>query len=435
MFRPTSRALAYFTISVPLAAVIINAGPNLWPWALAYPVLISLIALWDMSRALPANKLTFELKAPPTLFVGVEEKALLTISAHWPGRAQLEIRLETDGPAKFFGSSQVELADNKAVSPIPILGYQRGLIDLKALWLRWPGPLGLVQIRVKRPLSQQIAVSQNTHRLHQDTVKILSRQALIGQKPLPFRGEGAEFESLTEFVPGMDPRRVDWKRSGRHRKLLAREYHQERNHLIVFGFDTGRLMLEPVAGVTKLDHFVAAALRLGWVSLKNGDLVGGCGYDLVFRSFLKPGRGPKFFNRLRAFTANLSYRHEETNHTLALAELMSRLPHRSLVVLFTEFIDDISAELLLESLAPLTRRHMVIFVTVGDPILTTLSRQKPHDLQTMASAVLADNFAKNRELVLNRVRRLGVHCLDTPAHQITAALLSRYLLIKQRGLL
>ncbi|MDR1395621.1 MAG: DUF58 domain-containing protein, partial [Deltaproteobacteria bacterium] len=98
-------------------------------------------------------------------------------------------------------------------------------------------------------------------------------------------------------------------------------------------------------------------------------------------------------------------------------------------------IDEISAELLIESLHLLTRRHMVIFVTAADPLLAALEAKRPQSCLDLASAVLAGRFATTREIVLERITRLGVHCLEAPSGQITAALLNRYLLIKQRGLL
>ena len=36
-----------------------------------------------------------------------------------------------------------------------------------------------------------------------------------------FVGDGSEFESLREYVPGLDHRAIDWKASARHRKLLV----------------------------------------------------------------------------------------------------------------------------------------------------------------------------------------------------------------------
>jgi len=37
--------------------------------------------------------------------------------------------------------------------------------------------------------------------------------------------------------------------------------------------------------------------------------------------------------------------------------------------------------------------------------------------------------------VLEKLERLGVHCIDVPATELSTALLNRYLMIKQRGLL
>jgi uncharacterized protein (DUF58 family) len=176
-------------------------------------------------------------------------------------------------------------------------------------------------------------------------------------------------------------------------------------------------------------------LLLGWISLRYGDLVGGCSFDARLRAFIKPGRGMPYFTQIQRFTASLAYRTEETNFTLGMAELYSRLQRRALVVLFTEFVDAISAELMLESLQLMLRRHLVIFVTMRDPLLAALQAARPDSFACAAKAVLADDFLHERAIALERVARLGVHCLDVPATGLSAALVNRYLLIKQRGLL
>jgi len=51
----------------------------------------------------------------------------------------------------------------------------------------------------------------------------------------------------------------------------------------------------------------------------------------------------------------------------------------------------------------------------------------PHDV--------ADGFIRERAVVFERLRRLGVHCLDVPAERIGMELINRYLLIKQRELI
>jgi len=49
--------------------------------------------------------------------------------------------------------------------------------------------------------------------------------------------------------------------------------------------------------------------------------------------------------------------------------------------------------------------------------------------------VVADNFLRDRAVVFERLRRLGVHCLDVAPERIGMDLLNRYLLIKQRELI
>jgi uncharacterized protein (DUF58 family) len=293
----------------------------------------------------------------------------------------------------------------------------------------------LVEATQRRPVESVIDVVPDVKGIHEAALQFFTRDAVYGVKTQKPKGEGTEFENLAEYATGMDSRMIDWKHSARHRRLLCKEFRQERNHQIVLGFDTGRLMLESVDEMPKLDHAIKAGLLLSWISLHSGDLVGGCGFDSRFRGFIKPGRGMPYFTRMQNFTAGLAYRTEETNFTLGLMELNAKLQRRALVVLFTEFVDLISAELLIESLQILVKRHFVVFVTLRDPMLARLQSAPPHDFHRVAEAVIAEDFLRERSIVLDRVARLGIHCLDVPVKAVSSALINRYLMIKQRGLL
>ncbi len=49
--------------------------------------------------------------------------------------------------------------------------------------------------------------------------------------------------------------------------------------------------------------------------------------------------------------------------------------------------------------------------------------------------MIAHDFLRERSIVFERLERLGVHCLDVPSRGLSVALINRYLLIKQRGLI
>ncbi len=433
--RPTRRAVLLFSLSVPLAMVIVSAWPGHWYFALYLPAAVLAFMATDMIATPSGRRLHVEPSVPAMLYLGRPGAVSAALEMDRGGRREIQALLELTGETKPPGIVSGTMADGRLDLRLPVVPLRRGRVTVQALWLRWNGPLGLTTMRQRRPVGAGIDVVPDVKGIHDAALLFFSREAVFGVKTQRLKGEGTEFENLCDYAQGMDNRLIDWKRSARHRKLLCKEFRQERNHQIVVGFDTGRLMLEPVDGMPKLDHAIKVGLLLSWISLYSGDFIGGCGFDARFRNFLKPGRGMPYFAQFQLFTSGLAYRAEETNFTLGLAELGSRLGRRSLVVLFTEFVDTISAELLIESLQLMARRHVVIFVTMRDPLLTGLQEARPERFPDVAKAVIAADLLRERQIVLERVARLGVHCLDLPAKLISTAVLNRYLMIKQRGLL
>lgn len=443
--RPTPKAVSWFAWSVPAALILVIGFREIWYFSLYWPAACLALILADMGMGLPGRALRASLSLPARLYVGQTGLARLELSApghvrEVPLQALLEYGAGNDvlDMPDILEEARPEvglLSNGELELELPLRPRRRGRAAVRALWLRWRGPLRMIEFRRRDELDYKVDIVPDVRGIHETALQFFARDAVYGMKTQRMRGEGTEFDTLCEYMPGMDNRFIDWKRSARHRKLLCKEFRQERNHQIVLGFDTGHLMLEPLEGLPKLDHAIKAGLLLSWVSLYSGDLVGGCGFDLRFRSFLKPGRGMPYFKQFQRFTAGLDYHAEETNFTLGLAELNARLQRRALIVLFTEFVDSISAELLLESLQIMTRRHLVVFVTMRDPMLPGLREAPPGDFPSLAEAVLADDFLRERSVVLERVARLGVHCIDAPARAVSAELLNRYLMIKQRGLL
>lgn len=425
-----------FALSIPLALAIVTAYPGRWYVSLYYPCVIFVLMLVDMGAMLPRRQLDVGVSAPARLYIGERGAASVRLrSPAWSGSVSVSAVASLEGEAEEPSPVSGILGDGSLDIELPVIPRRRGVVALPRVWLRWTGPLGMMEQRLSHACGLRLDVVPNIRGIHEEALNFFSNDSMIGLKSQRLRGEGAEFDNLCEFASGMDNRFIDWKRSARHRKLLAKEFRQERNHQIVLGFDTGHLMLEPIDGVPRLDHAIRAGLMLGWTSLHGGDLVGGCGFDARFRGFIQPGRGMPYFTQVQRFAAGLAYHAEETNFTLGLTELNARLKRRGLVVLFSEFVDVISAELLMESLQLLARRHLVIFVTMKDPMLRDMAERAPDTFHHAAESVLVADFLQERAVVLERVARMGVHCLDVSAGGVAGALLKRYVMIKQRGLL
>jgi len=437
MIQPTLRAVTVFAAGIPLALFLVIYDPAAWPWAFDYGALVLVAVATDAALAFRPRLLGVATGMPDSLQVGERGAVTVTI-APTPHRrtTRFELVREQHPDADPGETAVIELAPGQAgQARFPVPARERGKIRIEALWVRWRGPLGLVQWVRRIEVARSIDVVPNVRGVRSSVLQFFSREALFGSKVQDQKGEGTEFEALRDYVAGLDSRFIDWKHSARHRKLVTKEFRTERNHQIVLAFDTGYLMVEPVDGLPRLDHAINAGLLLAWISLQGGDLVGLLAFDQMLRHYQQPRRGVSNFTRLQRATAGLAYQHTETNFTLGLAELSARLKRRALVILFTDFIDTVTAELLIEATQRLVRRHAVIFVTLRDAVLHGIADAAPASFPGVAQAVIAHDFLRDRATVFERLQRLGVHCLDVPSRTMPIGLINRYLLIKQRGLL
>jgi uncharacterized protein (DUF58 family) len=437
MIQPTLRAFTIFTVGVPLALFLVIYQPDLWPWSFDYGAFVLVAIGTDLWLAFPRRLLHVTVEAPASLQVGERGAVTVTIApaAHRrPTRFELAREQRPDPDPEERVVTEL-MPGEPAQAHFPLFAQRRGHIHVDGVWARWRGPLGLVQLSQRIEIGRAIDVVPNVRGVRSSVLQFLSREALHGSKVQEQRGEGTEFESLRDYVTGMDSRFIDWKHSARHLKLVSKEFRTERNHQIILAFDTGYLMVEPVDGLPRLDHAINAGLLLAWISLQGGDFVGLLAFDEMMRQYQQPRRGVSTFPRLQRATAGLDYRHTETNFTLGLAELSTRLRRRALVILFTDFVDTVTAELMIEATQRLARRHVVIFVTLRDAVLHGIADASPMSFGHVAQSVIAHDFLRDRMTVFERLGRLGVHCLDVPSRSLPIGLINRYLMIKQRGLL
>jgi uncharacterized protein (DUF58 family) len=184
-----------------------------------------------------------------------------------------------------------------------------------------------------------------------------------------------------------------------------------------------------------VDRAINAALLLAFVSLKLGDRVRLFAFDARPRIASGATAGAQAFPLLQRLAASIDYTTEETNFTLGLTALSGRLDRRALIVVFTDFADATSAELMVENVARLMRTHLVLFVVFRDEELESLREQAPATPQDVSRAVVAERLLKQREAVTAKLRRLGAQIVDAPADGLPLAVLNGYLDVKRRELI
>ncbi|WP_422345658.1 DUF58 domain-containing protein [Parasphingorhabdus sp.] len=437
MIYPTARAVILIAIGAPIAAILAALMPNLWAAGIAWAGMIVLLLVIDGLIAAKAG--TVRLAAPKTTEIGAPlelavraEFAGLMAPRSVSGNLGLDDRLSENGRMEFT-LNRSEERDGNYSGTATTTPNRRGTGEIGRLWLRWKGPLGLAWRQTAKQSDETIAVMPNISAVRSPTVQMFLRDSVFGLLARKFRGEGSEFEALAEYQPGMDRRSIDWKGSARHSKLLAKEYDTERNNQIVFAMDCGSAMCEPIDGLPRIDRAVSAALLTAYITLKSGDktsLFSFAAKPELSTPFLSGGRN---FFRLQQDAATIDYRHQESNYTLALSALSNRLQRRSLIIIFTDFTDPTSADLMLEAAARLIDKHLVLFVVLEDEELSQFIEKKPETAEDVTRSVTAQSLLNQKKLVVTRLQHMGIDVIEGAHRDIGTRLINSYLKIKRRG--
>ena len=127
----------------------------------------------------------------------------------------------------------------------------------------------------------------------------------------------------------------------------------------------------------------------------------------------------------------------ETDFEAAYGYLSQRLRKRSLVVLFTEVIDDVSAKSVVRTVRGLGPRHLALCVLFRDEALDAMvephaATAKPADLYQRAAAAEAVLW---RDRLVRQLEEAGALVLNVSPRKLTPALINRYLRVKAQRLL
>ena len=484
MIRPTLRALIAGLVAFGACAalVLLVAGLN---WAALLPFAgLALLILLDGTQLPRATEVSLVLNAASYLETGMEIDAALTLTGRKPLPKHMALELRTQGEALAVdvgarnetqrpktlrerrGLPPLERPPNhgldsqgalgkldkldklntpdapdapksatSAAWPLALWGASRGAGVVREARLTCRTALGLAQRRLTIAIDQEIRVGVSTRGAKTAALMLQKRGSMFGTRAQLAKGQGSEFDAMREYQQGMDPRLIDWKQTAKRGSLIAKEMRLEQNHQVYLVFDTGYLMSTQIDGISKLDHAINAALAIGWVASQQGDQVGCYSYDARPRAFAPAKRGKSGYAALKHELSAMTAAAVETNPTYGITRLRQRLNRRALVLVFTDFVDATTSELMVEHLSLMAKDHLVAFISLQNPEVPAAIWRTPEDVMDMSTAIMAGEIHRSRQLVLARLKAAGLFCLDVEPAKMTTDLLNTYISIRERQLL
>jgi uncharacterized protein (DUF58 family) len=259
------------------------------------------------------------------------------------------------------------------------------------------------------------------------------RLSQLGIRRRRRRGEGLEFHQLREYRQGDSLRQIDWKATSRQRKLVSREYQDERDQQVFFLIDCGRRMAAHDADLSHFDMCLNAVLLLAYVALHQGDAVGAMTFSGEPRH-LPARKGMPTLNLLLNFLFDLQPTLQTSDYLRAASEALGRIGKRSLIVVVTNLRDEDSAELL-SAQQLLRQRHLVLLANLRESSVDGLLDSDISSLEEALAVTAAHRYLAARRKVHSTLHAHGALSLDVQPRQLSVQLVNRYLDIKRAGLL
>ncbi|MFF2653835.1 DUF58 domain-containing protein [Streptomyces sp. NPDC058045] len=410
-----------------------------WTGLLAVNTPIALACACDAALAAPVRRLTLSRSGDTTARPG--EPADITLTVTNPTRRPLRARLrDAWPPSSWQPGTETDASRHRLTIPpgerrrltTRLRPTRRGDRTADRVTIRSYGPLGLYARQGTHRVPWTVRVLPPFHSRRHLPSKLARLRELDGRTSVLLRGEGTEFDSLREYVPGDDTRSIDWRATARQTTVAVRTWRPERDRHILLVLDTGRTAAGRVGDAPRLDAAMDAALLLAALASRAGDRVDLLAYDRRIRALVQGRPAAELLPALVTALSPLDAELVETDAHGMAATALRTAPRRSLIVLLTTLEAAPVEEGLLPVLPQLTQRHTVIAASVADPHLARMSTGRG-TIDAVYGAAAAAQAATERRQTAERLRRHGVTVVDALPDELPPALADAYLALKAAG--
>ncbi len=301
--------------------------------------------------------------------------------------------------------------------------------------------------------------------------KFIVEGFLSGLHSSPYHGFSVEFSEHRKYVPGDDPKDIDWNIYAKTDKYYIKKFEAETNLTSYLAVDTSVSMAysvedarrqlrdnlsvlrqylrgraaeeESKENLTKFEYAVCLAAALGYLMIHQQDPVGLVVFDKQIRTSLPPKSKRSQLGSILAVLANLKPSHEATDVAACLHQLASMIRTKSLVILFSDLL--VEPEPVISGLHHLRHRgNEVIVFHILDvtehyfPFEGVIEFEDPESHQTLVvdaremREYYLENLAADQEKIKQACARADIDYVRIDTSVSFDRALMKYLLNRQK---
>ena len=207
---------------------------------------------------------------------------------------------------------------------------------------------------------------------------------MVGLHKSPYHGFSVEFSQHRPYMQGDNLRSVDWRVFGKTEKYYIKQYEEETNLRSYIILDSSKSMsYSSNKIVSKLDYASTLVAALSYMMIKQQDAVSLTIYSDEIQKYLPPKSSNSYLQQILKELVDLKAS-SKTNTSDALNKIAEKIRRRGLVIIISDFFDDVDKTLKAIKHFAHQKNEVIIF-QVLDPLERTFGFGKDaifKDLET-----------------------------------------------------
>lgn len=162
---------------------------------------------------------------------------------------------------------------------------------------------------------------------------------ITGLHKSPYHGFSVEFAEHRQYMPGDEPKHIDWKIYGKTDRYYIKQFEEETNLKSYIILDASRSMAYASNGkISKLEYASYIAAALSYLMVQQRDAVGLTVYDEKVRTHMPP-HATKSYLKAILKQLELTEGSSKTGTAASLHQIAERIKRRGLVIILSDLFD------------------------------------------------------------------------------------------------
>ena len=313
---------------------------------------------------------------------------------------------------------------------------KRGEYKFGSLNFYVSSPLNLIRRKLVFAGNKTVPVYPSYMQMRKyELLAISNRLTEVGVKKIRKIGRSTEFDQIRNYVIGDDYRTINWKASARKNELMVNHYVDEKSQQVYSVIDMGRIMKMPFNGLSLVDYAINSSLVISNIAIHKQDKAGIITFSNKVGTILPAENRSTQMLKILDVLYNQETEFLESDYEKLYAEILAKIKHRSLIILYTNFETLEGLKRQLFYIKKLALYHLVVIIFFENTELFSLLESSPENTEQIYIKTIAEKFALDKRQIVKELEKNNIQSILTSPERLSINTINKYLELKARGMI